>query len=132
MRRALFGLFVVLILTGCDRSSTTDHVSLPPRYETGADVRDALITSGLGCDDFRPISPVHRDLGAKDAVETDSCRIDNQDAVISIRKGLGQKQDWARQRAAQGCRGTPIDADITRCRKTASCWPVQRGGPCGR
>ena len=103
MRRALFGLCVVLILTGCDRSSTTEHLTLPPRYDTGADVRDALKSSGLGCDDFQPISPVHRDLGEKDALETYSCRIDNQDAVISIWKGLGQKQDWARQRAMQGC-----------------------------
>ena len=103
MGRAVSAVLIVLSLAGCSQASTNGDVALPPRFDSGPEVRDALIKSGLGCDGFRPIGRHHRDFGEEDAVETDSCRVDNEDVIISIWGGLGQKQDWARTRAGLGC-----------------------------
>jgi hypothetical protein len=97
MRRAMCGLVVVLALAGCGRPAS-DQADSPPRYESGRDVRDALVRSGLGCDAFQPVSRHDRGFGEEDAVENDSCRVDNEDVSISTWASLGQQQDWARTR----------------------------------
>jgi hypothetical protein len=102
MRRVVCGVLVVLALSGCGREST-GQAKLPPQYESGGQIRDALARSGLGCDGFQAIDAHHRDFGEQDAVETDTCRIDNEDVSISIWRSLGQKQDWAGTRAGLGC-----------------------------
>lgn len=102
MARVVAGVLVVLVIAGCGRDST-GQVRPAPQYQSGADIRNALVKSGLGCEDFQPTSPHQRDFGEEDAVETDTCRVDNEDASISVWRGLGQKQDWARTRATLGC-----------------------------
>lgn len=98
----MVGILVVLVLAACNRGPTGQE-PLPPQYQSGTDIRNALVKSGLGCDEFQPISAHHRSFGEEDAVETDACRVDNQDVSISMWKGLGQKQDWARTRTTMGC-----------------------------
>lgn len=111
------GLAVALALTGCQRPTSAEPAP-PARYQSGADVRDALSRSGLGCVDFQAVPRHHRDYGEEDAAETDTCRVDNQDVSISIWRSLGQEQDWARQRAVLSCQfsadlgtGSPIYVD---------------------
>lgn len=114
------GVVVVLALAGCYRPATTETAQPSTKYDSTAEVRDALARSGLSCGDFQPVGVNHRDFGEEDAFENASCRIDNEDVSISIWRSLGQKQDWARTRATLGCQfaqsiGTPsptyVDGD---------------------
>ena len=113
MRRVLLGVAAVLALAGCDRPATTERAKPPPAYTSSAEVRDALIRSGLSCTDFQPVGVNQRDFGEEDASENASCRVDDEDISISIWRSLGQKQDWARTRATLGCQfaasiGSPV------------------------
>ena len=101
MRRLLLAA-AVLLLAGC-QSPRYDSLNLPQRYETGAQVRDALTQSGLGCRDFRSIPTDQRDIGDKDALESDVCRVGDTDVSIDIWQTLGQAQDWARSRQVIEC-----------------------------
>lgn len=92
----------LVVLAGCQGHSAP-RADLPPRYESGAQVRDALERAGLGCQDFQSIGRDGRDIGDKDAVETDTCRVDNTGVSIDIWQTLGQAQDWARSRQTIGC-----------------------------
>ena len=100
--RVAFGVLVVL-LAGCQAQSRDGNSNLPPGYQSGAEIRDALDRAGLGCQDFQSISRDRRDIGDKDAVETDVCRVGNTDISINIWPTLGQAQDWARSRQATAC-----------------------------
>ena len=99
----MLGVAVLLVLAGCNRAPSSGDADIPPRYESGAAVRDALVRSGLGCHGFQTVGPHHRDPGEEDALETDTCRVDNEDVPISIWRSLGQMQDWTRSRAVLGC-----------------------------
>lgn len=100
---AVLAFSAVLALSGCGQSAQPPEPEPPPRYQSAAEVRDALNRSGLGCEDFQEVQAHHRDFGEEDAVETDTCRVDNQDASISTWSSLGKKQDWTRQRATLAC-----------------------------
>lgn len=103
MRRAITGVVLALALTACQGSRPTGQPNPPPRYQSGGEVRDALDRSGLGCAGFQAVPTHHRDFGEEDAVETDTCRVDNQDVSISTWSNLGDKQDWTHQRAVLAC-----------------------------
>ena len=103
MRRLLVGLLIGVALTGCQSGATPAEPPAPPRYQSVAEVRDALEKSGLGCAGLQTVPSHHRDYGEEDAVDTATCRVDNEDAAISVWSSQGRKQDWIRRRNSLGC-----------------------------
>lgn len=103
VRGVAIGLLLSIALSACGRPAATDEPSPPPRYRSVAEVQAALEKFGLGCADLQTVPSHHRDYGEEDAVDTGTCRVSNQDAVISMWSSLGNKQDWIRQRAVLGC-----------------------------
>lgn len=124
MARVVTGVLVVLILAGCDHGST-DRQKPPPPYQSGTDIRNALVKSGLGCDEFQSIGTHRRDFGEEDAVETATCRVAGEVASISVWQGLGQKQDWAHTRATLGCEFTDSLGDASPVYVDGGRWTVR-------
>ena len=100
----LWSVAVVLLLAGCQGNSRYENLNLPPQYRSGAEIRDALDRSGLGCADFQTISQATRDIGEREALEVDTCRVENMTATMMIWLTLGEAQDWARSHQSTACR----------------------------
>lgn len=103
MQRVLLVVGAVLVLAGCQGNSRYENMHLPPQYRSGAEIREALVRSGLGCEDFQTISQAQRDTGEKDALEVDTCRVENTNVAMMIWLTLGEAQDWARSHQSMGC-----------------------------
>lgn len=106
MGKVLIAVTAVLLLAGCEGTPRYENPGAAPRYQSGAEIREALNRAGLGCEDFRTIGATQRDIGEKDAREVDTCRVDNTNASIMIWLRLGEAQDWARSYRSMGCRLT--------------------------
>ena len=131
LRRVLLCVAVVVLVAGCQGSSRYDNLNVPPQYQSGAQIRDALVRAGLGCEDFQAVDDAQRDVGEKDAREVDTCRVGNMNAAIMIWLKLGEAQDWARSHQEMGCQlaqsvgtGEPIYVDGGRWTVAVASRPV--------
>lgn len=118
------------LVAGCHGGTSPAGSGPPAQYLSVTEVRDALDRSGLGCADFQMVDREHRDIGATDAQEVATCRVENADATIMMWLRLGQAQDWAHSTQPLECRLSQSLGDSPPAYVDGGRWVVAlRSGP---